>query len=280
MQEKSSPYDKEFSEQSEMSFLDHLEVLRWHLVRSTIAVLLFMGLAFFYKSFVFDKVILAPQRSDFLTYRLFCKLSHFLNFGDKLCFEDMNFKLINISMSGQFTTHLTVSAVAGLILAFPYILIEVWRFISPGLKKSERNSALALVFWGSVLFMSGVLFGYYVITPLSVQFLGNYTVSSTVANSISLNSYIGTVTSITIACAILFQLPIIVYFLSKVGILTPQIMRNYRKHSIIIVLILSAIITPPDVTSQILVAIPLIFLYELSIYISRIVQKRQAKAES
>lgn len=280
MQEKSSPYDKEFSDSSEMSFLDHLEVLRWHLVRSTIAVLIFMALAFVYKGFVFDKVILAPQRSDFLTYRLFCKLSHFLNLGDKLCFEDMNFKLINIAMSGQFTTHLTVSAVAGVILAFPYILIEVWRFISPGLKKSERRSALALVFWGSILFMSGVLFGYYVITPLSVQFLGNYTVSSTVANSISLNSYIGTVTSITIACAILFQLPIIVYFLSSVGILTPQIMRNYRKHSIIIVLILAAIITPPDVTSQILVAIPLIFLYELSIYISRMVQKRQSKAVS
>lgn len=274
MEGKTSPYDDEFSDKAEMSFLDHLEVLRWHLVRSAIAVLLFMTLAFVFKGFVFDKIILAPQSSDFLTYRLFCDLSHWLDLGDKLCFEDISFSLINIAMSGQFTTHILVSAIAGFILAFPYILIEVWRFISPGLKKSERRSAMALVFWGTVLFMSGVLFGYYIIAPLSVQFLGNYTVSSTVSNSISLNSYISTLTSIVIACAIVFQLPIIVYFLSKIGIITPELMKTYRRHSIVIVLILSAIITPPDITSQILVAIPLVFLYELSIFISRMVVRK------
>lgn len=274
MEGKTSPYDDEFSDKAEMSFLDHLEVLRWHLVRSAIAVLLFMSLAFVFKGFVFDKIILAPQSSDFLTYRLFCDLSHWLDLGDKLCFEDISFSLINIAMSGQFTTHILVSAIAGFILAFPYILIEVWRFISPGLKKSERRSAMALVFWGTVLFMSGVLFGYYIIAPLSVQFLGNYTVSSAVSNSISLNSYISTLTSIVIACAIVFQLPIIVYFLSKIGIITPELMKTYRRHSIVIVLILSAIITPPDITSQILVAIPLVFLYELSIFISRMVVRK------
>lgn len=274
MEGKTSPYDDEFSDKAEMSFLDHLEVLRWHLVRSAIAVLLFMTLAFVFKGFVFDKIILAPQSSDFLTYRLFCDLSHWLDLGDKLCFEEISFSLINIAMSGQFTTHILVSAIAGFILAFPYILIEVWRFISPGLKKSERRSAMALVFWGTVLFMSGVLFGYYIIAPLSVQFLGNYTVSSTVSNSISLNSYISTLTSIVIACAIVFQLPIIVYFLSKIGIITPELMKTYRRHSIVIVLILSAIITPPDITSQILVAIPLVFLYELSIFISRMVVRK------
>lgn len=274
MEGKTSPYDDEFSDKAEMSFLDHLEILRWHLVRSAIAVLLFMTLAFVFKGFVFDKIILAPQSSDFLTYRLFCDLSHWLDLGDKLCFEDISFSLINIAMSGQFTTHILVSAIAGFILAFPYILIEVWRFISPGLKKSERRSAMALVFWGTVLFMSGVLFGYYIIAPLSVQFLGNYTVSSAVSNSISLNSYISTLTSIVIACAIVFQLPIIVYFLSKIGIITPELMKTYRRHSIVIVLILSAIITPPDITSQILVAIPLVFLYELSIFISRMVVRK------
>lgn len=274
MEGKTSPYDDEFSDKAEMSFLDHLEVLRWHLVRSAIAVLLFMTLAFVFKGFVFDKIILAPQSSDFLTYRLFCDLSHWLDLGDKLCFEEISFSLINIAMSGQFTTHILVSAIAGFILAFPYILIEVWRFISPGLKKSERRSAMALVFWGTVLFMSGVLFGYYIIAPLSVQFLGNYTVSSAVSNSISLNSYISTLTSIVIACAIVFQLPIIVYFLSKIGIITPELMKTYRRHSIVIVLILSAIITPPDITSQILVAIPLVFLYELSIFISRMVVRK------
>ena len=276
MKGNQSPYDEEFSNQGEMSFLDHLEVLRWHLVRSVIAVLLFMTLAFIFKEFVFDQIILAPQKSNFLTYRLFCDLSHYLDLGDKLCFNDISFSLINITMSGQFTTHILVSAVAGIILAFPYILIEVWRFILPGLKQSEKKSAIALVFFGSLLFMGGVLFGYYVISPLSVQFLGNYTVSSTVSNSISLNSYISTLASITLACAIVFQLPIIVYFLSKVGILTPQLMKAYRKHSIVVVLILAAIITPPDITSQILVAIPLVFLYEVSIIISRMVVRKQA----
>tara|TARA_R110002049_G_scaffold6899_12_gene42014 strand:+ start:5992 stop:6825 length:834 start_codon:yes stop_codon:yes gene_type:complete len=276
MEGKTSPYDDEFSSNSEMSFLDHLEVLRWHLVRSVIAIILFMSLAFIFKGFVFDKIILAPQSSDFLTYRLFCDLSHWLDLGDKLCFEDISFSLININMSGQFTTHILVSAIAGFILAFPYILIEVWRFISPGLKKTEKRSAFALVFWGSVLFMSGVLFGYYVIAPLSVQFLGNYTVSSTVSNSISLNSYISTLTSIVLACAIVFQLPIIVYFLSKIGLITPQLMKTYRRHSIVIVLILSAIITPPDITSQILVSIPLVILYEVSIFISRMVTRKNA----
>ncbi len=274
MEGKTSPYDDEFSDKAEMSFLDHLEVLRWHLVRSAIAIILFMGLAFVFKGFVFDEIILAPQSSEFLTYRLFCDLSHWLDLGNKLCFEDISFSLINIAMSGQFTTHILVSAIAGFILAFPYLLIEIWRFISPGLRKTEKRSAVALVFWGSVLFMSGVLFGYYVIAPLSVQFLGNYTVSSTVSNSISLNSYISTLTSIVIACALVFQLPIIVYFLSKIGLITPQLMKAYRRHSIVIVLILSAIITPPDITSQILVAIPLVFLYEVSIIISRVVNRR------
>ncbi len=276
MEGKTSPYDDEFSDKSEMSFLDHLEVLRWHLVRSSIAIMLFMAIAFVFKGFVFDQIILAPQSSEFLTYRLFCDLSHWLDLGNKLCFDDISFSLINIAMSGQFTTHILVSAIAGFILAFPYLLIEVWRFISPGLKKSEKKSAFALVFWGTILFMSGVLFGYYVIAPLSVQFLGNYTVSSTVSNSISLNSYISTLTSIVIACAIVFQLPIIVYFLSKIGLITPQLMKTYRRHSIVIVLILSAIITPPDITSQILVAIPLVFLYEVSILISRMVIRKNS----
>ncbi|MDB9775763.1 twin-arginine translocase subunit TatC [Vicingaceae bacterium] len=276
MEGKTSPYDDEFSDKSEMSFLDHLEVLRWHLVRSSIAIMLFMAIAFVFKGFVFDQIILAPQSSEFLTYRLFCDLSHWLDLGNKLCFDDISFSLINIAMSGQFTTHILVSAIAGFILAFPYLLIEVWRFISPGLKKSEKKSAFALVFWGTILFMSGVLFGYYVIAPLSVQFLGNYTVSSTVSNSISLNSYISTLTSIIIACAIVFQLPIIVYFLSKIGLITPQLMKTYRRHSIVIVLILSAIITPPDITSQILVAIPLVFLYEVSILISRMVIRKNS----
>lgn len=267
--------DQDFEEDDKkMSFLDHLEILRWHLVRIVIALFIFAGAAFVFKSFVFDTIVLAPVFNSFITYEYFCKFSHFLTLGDKLCFDSITFNLINISMAGQFTMHIIVSIFAGIIAAFPYILYEVWRFIKPALKKSEHNFARGIVFWGSLLFLIGVAFGYYLITPLSVQFLGGYTVSDLVQNQISLNSYITTVTTITLSCGIIFQLPIVVYFLSKLGIVTPQLLKTYRKHSIIVVLILAAVITPPDISSQVLVAMPLFVLYEISILISKMVQKK------
>lgn len=260
-----------------MSFLDHLEVLRWHLVRIFIALLLFGTLAFLFKGFVFDTVVLAPAFSSFITYQLFCDLSNWLNLGDQLCFSDLKFQLINLTMAGQFTMHILVSVVAGVIVAFPYILYEFWRFIGPALKSGERNFAKGIVFWGSLLFVLGVCFGYYLITPMSVQFLGGYRVSEMVSNQISLKSYISTITTITLASGVIFQLPIVVYFLSKLGLVTPKLMRTYRRHSIIAVLLLAAIITPPDITSQVMVAIPLVFLYEISILISKIVEKKSDK---
>ena len=268
------------SDEAEMSFLEHLEVLRWHLVRSAIALMLFTIAAFVAKSFVFDQLILTMSRADFPTYVFFCDFSHTLGLGDKLCFSDIKFNLINISMSGQFMTHIVVSLVVGVIAAFPYILFEIWRFVKPALSKNEKTSARGVVFSGSVLFMTGVLFGYYVIAPLSVQFLGNYTVSDYIQNQISLNSYITTVSTIVLACGIIFQLPLMVYFLTKMGILTPEAMKQYRKLAVIFTLILAAIITPPDVSSQILVAIPILLLYEISIMISRMVIKREEKESS
>lgn len=272
--------DQQFEEDdAKMSFLEHLEILRWHLVRSVIAILLFASLAFVFKGIVFDGIALAPVFDDFITYKGFCKLSYWMALGDKLCFEPITFNLINISMAGQFTMHLIVSLFAGIIAAFPYILFEIWRFIRPALKKTEHKFARGLVFWGSFLFLTGVLFGYLLITPLSVQFLGGYTVSDLVNNQINLNSYISTVTTITLSCGIIFQLPIVVYFLSKLGIVTPQLLKTYRRHSVVVVLILAAIITPPDVTSQILVSLPLFVLYEISILISRMVQKKKLSEE-
>lgn len=269
--------DQQFEEDDgQMSFLDHLEILRWHLIRIAIAILITTTLAFFFKHFVFDVIVLAPIFDDFITYRAFCSLSHSLAMGDKLCFVEMKFELINISMAGQFSMHIIVSLVAGLIAAFPYFLYEVWRFIKPALKNKEKNFARGLVFWGSLLFMMGVAFGYYVITPLSVQFLGGYTVSEFVYNQINLKSYISTVTTITLACGLIYQLPIIVYFLSKLGFVTPSLMKKYRRHSIIAVLILAAIITPPDISSQVLVALPLFLLYEISILISRAVVGKES----
>ena len=266
---------QEQQNKADMSFLEHLEVLRWHLVRSSIAIGVFTIAIFAFKSFVFDQIILAQKRADFWTYQLFCKISHWLGKGDTLCMGDIDFTLINITMSGQFTMHIIVSIIGGIILAFPYLLFEIWRFISPALANKERKYARGLIFSGSLLFAIGILFGYYFISPLSVQFLGNYKVSELVFNQISLSSFISTVTTITLACGLVFQLPLIVYFLSKVGLITPEFMRKYRKHAIVVVLILSAVITPPDVSSQVLMSVPLLILYEFSIFVSKRVVKNK-----
>ena len=215
---------KDKNDNDEMSFLDHLEVLRWHLVRSSVVICLFTIVAFIFKSILFDGIILAQKSSDFWTYRMFCKFSHLIGRGDALCMQDINFNLININMSGQFTTHIMTSIIAGLIIAFPYMLYEFWRFISPALKKTEKKYARALVFSGSFLFTIGILFGYYFVSPLSVQFLGNYQVSDLVKNQINLSSFISTITTVTLACGLIFELPLLFYFLSKIGLVTPQMM--------------------------------------------------------
>ena len=265
---------KEEKNKGDMSFLEHLEVLRWHLVRSAVVILVFTIVAFIFKGFIFDDVILAQKNADFWTYELFCKLSHLLGRGDDLCMEEISFSLINITMSGQFTTHIVTSIIAGIILAFPYILFEIWRFITPALQKKEKKSALSLVFSGSILFMIGIVFGYYFVSPLSVQFLGNYQVSEAITNQITISSFISTVTTVTLACGLVFELPLLVYFLAKLGIMTPEFMRKYRKHAIVVTLVLSAIITPPDISSQVLLTIPLLILYEFSIYIAKVVSKK------
>lgn len=251
-----------------MSFLDHLEVFRWHLIRSIVSVLAFSLVAFIFKDFIFDAILLAPKDPEFLTYRFFCILSESIGFGNHLCLDHSPFSLINISMSGQFSAHITISIFAGFIIAFPYILWEIWSFVRPALYEKETNVIKGVVFFSSMLFILGILFGYYVVAPISINFLGSYNVSETISNQITLSSFIITVTSVTLANGIIFELPILVYFLTKMNLLTPEFMRIYRRHALILTLVLSAIITPPDITSQILVAFPLLILYELSIKLS------------
>ena len=265
--------------EKEMTFLEHLEELRWRLVRSSIAIVVFAIFAFMGKSIIFDKVLFAPRSSDFLTYRLFCELSHLLTLGDKLCMGDVNITLQNIDMSGQFSMHIMVSMVAGLILAFPFVIYQFWAFLKPGLKQKEIKGATGIVFYSSILFFIGVLFGYFIIGPLSLQFLGSYRVSDSVESAIKLSSYISTLVSITLTTGLVFELPIFIYFFTKIGLVTPEFLKKYRKHALVVVLILSAVITPPDITSQVLVALPIMLLYELSIGISRRVIKQQEKAE-
>ncbi|MFN7013269.1 MAG: twin-arginine translocase subunit TatC [Bacteroidia bacterium] len=260
--------------QGEMSFLDHLEELRWHIIRSAVAVLIMAILAFTFSRYIFDYIIVAPKSPDFITYRLLCKITSLMTGDDSLCIKEIPITLINIEMAGQFSTDVIVSFFSGLILAFPYVVWEIWQFLKPALHENERKNTRGFVFYVSILFITGVLFGYYLILPLSVNFLGNYKVSEEVFNQISLGSYISTTVTLCMSSGIVFQLPILVYILSRLGLITPDFMRKYRKHSIIVVLFISAIITPPDITSQILVSIPIIILYEISIFISASVQKK------
>lgn len=257
--------------------MQHLEVLRWHLVRSSAAILIGATVAFLSKHVLFDVIIFGPKYPDFITYRLFCEFTTWLTGVGMMCMSEMPFDILNTKMAGQFSTHIMVSLIAGFILAFPYVLWEVWRFIKPGLHDTERKYSRGVLFFASVLFIMGVLFGYYLISPLSVQFLGTYSVSKEVTNFIDLNSFITTVSTVTLATGLVFELPIIVYFLAKTGLLTPEWMRTYRKHAFVLILILSAIITPPDISSQVLVCLPIIGLYEISIKICARVVKNQKK---
>ncbi len=259
-----------------MSFLEHLEELRWTVVRSAIAIAGCMIAAFLLKSFVFDRIILAPKEPGFITYRLLCRFGHWLGI-EGLCITDLGFTLQNIQMSGQFMTHLLVSFVAGLVVAFPYVLWEIWRFVAPGLHPRERGAARGFVGWASLLFLTGVAFGYFVLAPLSVQFFGSYSVSGSVRNTIALDSYIGIVTSVTLWTGVVFEMPLLVVLLSRMGILGPRFLRAYRRHAIVVILVVAAIITPPDVASQLVVSAPLILLYEIGIMLSARIERRRAQ---
>ncbi|HZL09218.1 MAG TPA: twin-arginine translocase subunit TatC [Prolixibacteraceae bacterium] len=260
------------TEKPEMSFLDHLEALRWHIIRSAIAICVFSIIAFIEKDFIFNSIIFAPKNPEFWTNRMLALLADQVGI-DSLKINTHELNLISISMSGQFMVHIWTAIVAGLIIASPYVIYQFWSFISPALYEEERKYASGAVFYMSLLFFLGILFGYFLIVPLSVDFLGTYSISDVVINQINVLSYISTVTSIVIAGGVVFELPIVAFFLSKVGILTPAFMKKYRKHSYVVLLILSAIITPPDIFSQIMVCIPLAILYEVSIVISSRVQK-------
>lgn len=260
-----------------MTFLEHLEELRWTLVRSAIAVTVGFVLAFIFKGFVFEQVVLAAKDPRFITYRAFCRIGQWVGLPE-LCIKELGFTLQNLPVSGQFMTHLTVAFVAGFILAFPYILWELWRFVAPGLHEHERRVAAGFVAAGSGLFLLGVLFGYYLLAPLTVQFFGNYQVSPTVANNFALESYIGIVTQVTVWTGLVFELPLLVLVLTRVGLVGPALLRKYRRHAFVGLLVLAAILTPPDIISQIIVAGPLMLLYETGILISARVERQRLRA--
>lgn len=263
----------------EMSFLDHLEELRWLLVRSTVAILIGACFAFAFSGFIFDEIIFAPKDGNFITYRIFCELANKYDLDKSFCITELPFEIQSRSMDGQFSTDIWTSITAGFILAFPFILWEFWKFISPALYAKEKKGAAMFIFTTSILFFIGVLFGHYLITPLSLNFLGNYKISDMVKNDIDLDSYLSLVKTTAISCGLVFEMPVIMYFLSKMGLISASFLRNYRRYAYVIILIIAAIVTPPDVVSQMIVTIPLVILYEGSIFIAARMDKRRAKLE-
>jgi sec-independent protein translocase protein TatC len=270
----------DFEDQKEMSFFDHIDAFRGHLFRSAIAVVLFAVVAFLNKYIMFDVILLGPTKADFWTYRLMCDIAHEFTNSDEYCVKEMGFTLSNITMSGQFTEHIFISFITGIILAFPYIIWEVWRFIKPALSKKEVKYARGLVFFSSLLFFAGILFGYFFLSPLSINFLGSYKVSEQVSNEINLQSYISFIATLTFATGLIFEMPILVYFLAKIGLIGDSWMKRNRRYAVVVILILAGILTPsPDVASQIMMFIPLYGLYEISIFVARSVERNRLKTE-
>jgi sec-independent protein translocase protein TatC len=265
--------DKGKTIESEMSFFEHLEALRWHLIRSAISVVVFTLVAFLNYDFIYGKIIMGPMNTDFWTYRMLCKL------GDGMCITKLNATIINTEVAGQFMLQINSSVLIGIILSIPYILWEIWRFIKPALLLKERKAATGFVFYASALFVVGILFGYYIIAPESISFLANYSVSDTIKNQFTVSSYLSMVATITLIIGIVFELPILIYILASLGILTGTFMKKTRRYSVVILLIVGAIISPsPDFLTTMISTVPLFALYEVGIVVASMVEKRRAKA--
>lgn len=263
--------------QKDMSFLGHLEELRWHLVRSAAAIFIIGILLFIFQKEVYEHFLLAHRKSDFITYQIFCDFFSLFGFDSTFCNVAFSDNLISLKPTQQLMNAIWSSFILGIILSFPYLLWEIWRFISPGLTKNEIKSSKGFIFIASFLFFCGIAFSFFVIAPISIHFLYNYQISELIQNNFTLDSHIGLVTNMLLGVSILFELPVLIYFLTKIGLVTPDFLRKYRKHSLVVVLILAAIITPPDIASQVIVAIPILILYEISIKVSKLVIKKQQK---
>ena len=252
-----------------LNFWDHVNELRKYLFRSVLAIVILSVIAFFYKDFLFNTIILSPSDTNFFTYKLFCKMGTALGI-DGLCFQPFKLSLVNIELGGQFRYHLLISVISGLIVAFPFIAYQLWSFVKPALVEKELKSAKGIVIYIALLFIIGVLFGYYLVTPLTVNFLATYQLSSNIINTITIGSYISTVTVLTLAMGLVFEMPVLIYFLTKIGMISSSFLKKYRKHAIVVLFILAGFITPStDMFSQMLVGLPLWMLFEISIFISK-----------
>ncbi len=261
---------------AEMSFFDHIEELRRHLLRSALAITVVGVVCFLNKDFIFNTVMFGPRHPDFPTFRVLCATSHWVGLGDSMCFQPVAFKIITRQLGEVLMQHLYVSFWLGIIGAFPFILWEFWKFIRPGLLETEQKAVRGVVSICSLLFLTGVAFGYYIIAPFSINFLAGYTLEGTEVSP-TLDSYVTYMTMFTIPIGLIFEMPVVIYFLTKIGIVGYRSLQMYRRHAVVAILILAAIITPPDVVSQTIVSIPLYLLYELSILVAKRVQRNREK---
>ena len=270
---------KKDDEKAEMSFIDHLEVLRGHLFRSALAIAVGAIVFIIYDDFIVKKVLMGPTHADFPTYKWLCKFGHAVGLGDKMCMKEIGLKMQSTSVSGQFSMYFTLIFVGGIIVAFPYIFWEFWRFIKPALTKKELSKTRGVIFWVSLLSFSGILFGYFIIAPYTVNFFATFQLDENIENIWTITSYIDTLVPLILGTGLAFQLPLVMFFLAKVGLMSPDFLRRNRKYAIVIILILAGIITPPDVISQVICTIPLMLLYEISIWLTVKVEKEKALEE-
>jgi sec-independent protein translocase protein TatC len=265
---------------AEMSFIDHLEALRWVLLYAVLAALVGAIIVGIRYQWFFDSIVMGPAHPDFITYRMMCDVGHSLGFGDGLCMEPFKVELLNTKVYGQFNMTFTFCFVAGFILAFPFIFFLLWRFIKPALTDKERSGVNGVIFWVSLLFFMGIGFGYFFLSPYAINFFATFTLSSSIENKWAVDDYVSMLTSFTLGCGLAFQLPLVLYFLAKIGIVTSKFLKKYFRHAIVIIVIVAAIITPPDGITQVIVATPLILLYWLSIWLVARVNKRKEREEA
>jgi sec-independent protein translocase protein TatC len=267
-------------QKAEMSFFDHLDELRKHLFRSAIAIILGAIIVHIFNNFIIKKVLMGPTHSDFPTYTLLCKLGHQLNMGSSLCLSEIKVRLQSNSVAGQFGVYVNILIIGGIIIAFPYVFWQFWKFIKPALKTKELKGTRGVILWVSALFFIGVLFGYFVVAPYTINFFANFTIDENVENIWTINSYFSTMIPLILGSGIAFQLPLVLYFLAKIDIVSTAFLKKYRKHSILIIVIAVSAITPPDMLSTIICSIPLVLLYEVSIILCKGVERKKKKQDS
>lgn len=262
----------EQEEENGMSFLQHLEELRWRVIRSVIAILIFAIGMWFVKEWVIQHLFISMTKTNFISFQFLCE--HF-----NICIGDIPVKFQSNKVAAQFSYALMMSIVGGFILAFPYVFYQLWSFVKPGLKGNERKAVSGITFYVTILFFIGVVFGYFVVAPLCIQFFGGFSLSPDFENFWRIDSFMSLIISSVILTGLLFLLPVVVYILAKIGLVTAPFLKKYRKHAIVVILILAALITPPDFISQIIVGVPILLLYEVGIFVTKRVERNRAKAE-